>query len=211
METRQVHSPWALRHQEAFMQLSNSRRALVVAALGAALLVLAASALGAGGKGKGKGPAKGNGPAKAKVVIKGGETFKANAYFKDSVHFVAGTLTVRSGGTVTLTNTTDEPHTFSIVAKSQLPRTIKQIQECHVCGEIAKSHGLNPEGPPSGPPPIPLVNVGPIGFDEPGDSVVIGPKGHGGPVSIQVTAPAGTTMNFMCAIHPWMQGRILVK
>jgi plastocyanin len=203
VETRQAHSPWALRHQEAFMQLSNSRRALVVAAFGAALLVLAASALGAGGKGKG--------PAKAKIVIKGAETFKTNAYIKDSVHFVAGTLTIRSGGTVTLTNTTDEPHTFSIVKKSELPRTIKQIQECHICGEIAKSHGLNPEGPPSGPPPIPLVNVGPIGFDQPGDSVVIGPKGHGGPVSITVTAPAGTTLNFMCAIHPWMQGRILVK
>jgi plastocyanin len=209
METRQVHSPWALRHQEAFMQLSNSRRALVVAALGAALLVLAASALGAAGKGKG--PAMGKGPAKAKVVIKGGETFKPNAYIKDSVHFVAGTLTIRSGGTVTLANMTDEPHTFSIVKKSELPRTLKQIQECHVCGEIAKSHGVNPEGPPSGPPPIPLVNVGPQGFDQPGDSIAINPKGQGGPVTFKITAPAGTTLNFMCAIHPWMQGRILVK
>jgi hypothetical protein len=30
-------------------------------------------------------------------------------------------------------------------------------------------------------------------------------------VSIKVTAPAGSTLNFMCVIHPWMQGRILVK
>ena len=190
------------------MQSSNTRRGLVMMVLCAVLLALAASALGA--RGKVKGPGNGTGPANAKVVIKGTETFKRNAYLKVSMHFVAGTLTVRSGGTVTLTNTTDEPHTFSIVKPSQLPRTIKQIQECGVCGEIAKSHGLNPEGPP-GPPPIPLVNVGPVGFDEPGDSVIIGPKGHGAPVTFKVTAPAGTTLNFMCAIHPWMQGRILVK
>ncbi len=185
------------------MQISNSRRALVMAALGAALLVLAGSALGAGG---------GKGPAKAKVFIKGGESFKINAFIKDSVHFVGGTVTVRSGGTVTVTNTTEDAHTLSIVKQSQLPRSLKQIENCGVCGEIAKSHGVNPEGPPQqGPPPIPLVNVGPAGFNEPGDSVVIGPKGHGGPVTFKVTAPAGTTLNFMCAIHPWMQGRIQVK
>jgi plastocyanin len=186
------------------MQTSNSRRALVIAALAAALLALAGSALGAGGGGKG--------PVKAKVVIKGGESFKVNAYVKDSVHFVGGTVTVRSGGTVTVTNTTEDAHTLSIVKQSQLARSLKQIENCGVCGEIAKSHGVNPEGPPhQGPPPIPLVNVGPAGFNQPGDSVVIGPKGHGGPVTFKVTAPPGTTLNFMCAIHPWMQGRILVK
>lgn len=186
------------------MQSSNLRRALAMAVLGAVLLALAGSALGAGGKGKG--------PLKAKIVIKGQETFKRNAYIKDSVHFVAGTLVVRSGGTVTLTNKTDEPHTFSIVKPSQLPRSVKQIQECGVCGEIAKSHGVNPEGPPlSGPPPIPLVNIGLEGFDQPGDSIAINPKEHGGQVTFKITAPAGTTLNFMCAIHPWMQGRIMVK
>jgi plastocyanin len=188
------------------MQTSNARRALVVAALGAALLALAGSALGAGG---GKG---GKGPAKAKVVIKGSESFKINAYVKDSVHFAGATVTVRSGGTVIVTNTTEDAHTLSIVKSSQLPRSLKQIENCGVCGEIAKSHGVNPQEPPHpGPPPIPLVNVGPAGFDEPGDSVFIAPKGHGGPVTFTVTAPAGTTLNFMCAIHPWMQGRIQVK
>lgn len=185
------------------MQASNARRVLVTAVLGAALLVLAGSALGAGG---------GKGPAKAKVVIKGGGSFKVNAYIKDSVHFVGGTVTVRSGGTVTLTNTSEDGHTLSIVKPSQLPHSLKQIENCAVCGEIAKSHGVNPEGPPSeGPPPIPLVNVGPAGFDQPGDSVVIGPKGHGGPVTFKVSAPPGTTLSFICAIHPWMQGRIHVK
>jgi len=203
--TQQVHPPWALRHQEAFMQLSKSRRALVAAVLGATLLALGGSALGAAGKGKGKGPAK------AKIVIKGGESFKPNAFIKDSMHFVAGTVTVRSGATVTLTNTTGDEHTLSIVKRSQLPSTTNQIENCSVCGEIAKSHGVNPSAPPSGPPPIPLVNVGAAGFDQPGDSIVIGPKGHGNQVTFKVTASPGTTLSFMCAIHPWMQGRFLVK
>jgi len=186
------------------MQLSNARRALALAMLGAALVVLAGSALAAS--------SKGNGSGKAKIVIKGGASFKRNAYIKDSVHFVAGTVTVRSGGTVTLTNASKDPHTLSIVKQSQLPRTTSQIENCGVCGDLAKAHGVNPEGPPSsGPPPIPLVNVGPVGFDQSGDSVFIGPKGPGGQVILKVTAPSGTTLNFMCIIHPWMQGRILVK
>lgn len=182
------------------MHLSNSRRALVVAVLGVALLALGGSALGAG-----------KGPAKAKIVIKGGESFKPNAYIKDTMHFLAGTVAVRSGATVTLTNATADEHTLSIVKAGQLPRTVNQIENCSVCGEIAKSHGVNPTAPPSGPPPIPLVNVGAAGFDKPGDSIVIGPKGHGSQVTFKVTAPAGTTLSFMCAIHPWMQGRFLVK
>jgi len=184
------------------MQLSKSQRALAAAVLGAASLALAGTALGAA--------SAGSGPANAKLAIKGGESFKVNGYFKDSVHFAGGTVTVRSGGTITLTNMTEDEHTFSIVKPSQLPRTLKQIENCKVCGEIAKSHGVNPEAPPSGPPPIPVVNVGAPGFNQPGDSAVIGPKGHGGPVTLKVTAPAGTTLDFMCAIHSWMQGRIKV-
>jgi plastocyanin len=185
------------------MQSSNSRRALALAMFGAALLAIGGSALAA---------AKGTGSGKAKIGIKGGPSFKVNAYIKDSVHFVADTTTVHSGGTVTLTNASKDPHTLSIVKPSQLPRTLAQIESCAICGELSKAHGVNPEGPPpSGPPPIPLVNVGPAGFDEPGDSVFVGPHGPGGQVSFKVTAPSGTTLNFMCIIHPWMRGRILVK
>ena len=184
------------------MRSWNLRRTLVTALLGAAFLAVAGSAIAAGGKG----------PAKAKEVIKGGASFKPNAYIKDAVHFGAGTVAVRSGGQVTLTNTTTDPHTFSIVPRSQLPRTIKQVENCSVCGTIAKTHGVNPEGPPpEGPPPIPLVNIGPPGFDQPGDSIFVGPKGPGGQVTFKVTARPGTILNFMCIIHPWMQGRILVK
>jgi plastocyanin len=179
-----------------------SRRTLAAAVFGAALLALAGTALAVGGKG----------PAKAKVFVKGSESIVPNAYLKIGFRFDAGTVPIRSGGTVTLTNLTGDGHTLSIVKQSQVPRTIKQIQNCSVCGAIAKSHGINFEGPPTeGPPPVLVANVGAAGFDAPGDSVVIGPKGRGGPVTFKVTAHRGTVLSFICAFHPWMQGRFLVK
>ena len=135
-----------------------SRRTLAVAVFGAALLALAGTALAVSSKG----------PAKAKVVIKGTESLVPNAYLKIGFHFDAGTVPIRSGGTVILTNLTKDGHTLSIVKASQVPRTISQLQNCSVCGAIAKSHGINFEGPPTeGPPPVLLVNVGAPGFDAP--------------------------------------------
>jgi plastocyanin len=185
-----------------FMHSWSSRHVLAVAVFGSALLTVAGSAVGAGGKG----------PPKAKIVIKGAESFKANVYDNNTFHFDPGTVTIRSGGTVTLTNTTTDAHSLSIVTQAQLPHTINQVNNCNVCGAILQSHGINLEGPPMhGPPPHLVVNVGAAGFDTPGDSVVIGPKGRGGPVTFRVTARPGTILRFVCAIHPWMQGRFLVK
>jgi plastocyanin len=184
------------------MHSRRPRRLLVVTVLGAVSLAAGGSALAAAGKA----------PSTAKIAIKGGESFKPNAYDKDSTHFAPGTVTVRSGGTITLTNQGPEAHTLSLVKPSDVPRTLAQLNNCTVCEQIAASHGVNPQGPPtSGPPPIPVVDVGAPGFDQPGDSTVIGPKGPAGKVTFKVTAKAGTTLHFLCAIHPWMQGRILVK
>jgi plastocyanin len=169
---------------------------------GAALLALAGSALGAGGKA----------PTKAKIVIKGDESFKPNVVLTNTFHFEAGTVIVRSGATVTLTNKTTDAHSLSIVKASEVPRTINQLHNCTLCESILKAHGINLEGPPTpGPPPHLVLNAGAPGFDTPGDSVVIGPQGRGGPVTFKVTARPGTTLHFICAFHSWMQGRILVK
>jgi plastocyanin len=184
------------------MRSWSSRRVLAVAVFGSALLIVGGSAVGAGGKG----------PAKAKIVIKGDESFKPNVVLTNTFRFEPGTVTVRSGGTVTMTNTTTDAHSLSIVKASQVPRTINQLHSCSVCEAILKEHGINFEGPPThGPPPHLVVNAGAAGFDTPGDSVVIGPKGKGGPVTFKITARPGTTLHFMCAFHAWMQGRILVK
>jgi hypothetical protein len=182
------------------------RRTVAIAVLGASTLALAGTAFASAGKA----------PAKAKVLIAGSESFKPNQYLKIGFHFAPGTVVVRSGATITMANSTPDPHTLSIVTKSQLPRTFKQLESCAACAAIAKSHGINIEEPPTGPPgppPHPLVDVGAAGFNAPGDSIVIGPKGRPGgqPVTFKVTAAPGTTLNFLCVIHPWMQGRFLVK
>jgi plastocyanin len=40
-----------------------------------------------------------------------------------------------------------------------------------------------------------------------GDSLILFP---GQSITVQVTAPAGTVLHYMCVIHPWMQGEIVV-
>jgi plastocyanin len=183
------------------MKSRSWQRSFLAAAV-VVLLVPSGSALAAGGKG----------PTGTRVLIGGSESIKPNAYYRNTFRFEPGTITIRSGGTVTLRNRTSDGHTLSIVKRSQLPRTLRQLENCSVCQAIATSHGINPEGPPTpGPPPIPLVNIGSAGFDTPGDSVIIAPKGRGAPVTFKVTARPGSVLYFMCAIHPWMQGSLRVK
>jgi plastocyanin len=182
------------------VQSLTSRRLLAAAAVGAVSLGVAGSALAAPGL-----------PSKAKITIRGGESFKPNAFVTDTQRYVPGTTPIRSGGTVTLTNATDDPHTLSIVKRSELPRTVGQVNNCGVCGTITQAHGVDPNGPPTeGPPPIPVVDGGAAGFDQPGDSIFVGPKGSGSTVKFKVTAKAGTTLHYLCIIHPWMQGRLRV-
>lgn len=151
-------------------------------------------------------------PRSAKLLAIGGTSFKVNKYVQDGVRWAPGTLTIRSGGTLTIVNKTSEPHTFSIVKKSQLPRTKSQMENCKICLTIAQAHGVDPNSNQQGPPPKPLVDVGKVGFDEPGDSDArIAPKGSGPSVQDKITAKAGTTLYYLCLIHPWMQGKIVVK
>jgi hypothetical protein len=185
-------------------------RKLLIAGLTAVAVAVASipaiAAPGHKGPASGKGP---HGPSKATLVIKGGTTFKINKFMKDSVHWVPGTVAIASGGTLTISNrsTDPDPHTFSIVKRAQLPKTPAQLSNCEICGEIAKAHGVNPAEPPSGPPPIPTVDPGKDGFNEPGDSQAIGPHQT---LQVTITAKPGSKLYFMCAVHPWMQGVVKV-
>jgi plastocyanin len=176
--------------------LRRVRGASLVAALSLIAVAAAAAAHGA--------------PSTAKIVIHGSTSFKANQYLKLNDSFVPGTITIRSGGTVTVNNITTDGHTLSLVKKSQVPRTAAQLNNCKVCGPLFAAHGFNPNAP--GPPKHPLVNVGAPGFNQPGDSIAIGPpKSHHNKVSFKVTAKRRTTLYFICIFHPWMQGQITVK
>ena len=142
-------------------------------------------------------------PAKQKLAIVGRSEFKINQRAFDNQRFSRSSFAIRSGGVVTLVDRakTEDPHTISLVTRSRLPKTF----DCEVCGEIFAAHGAGGE---NGGPANPVVDVGGPGYDQPGDSTFIAPHGK---VSFEVTAPAGTNLFFVCAIHPWMQGRIKVR
>jgi plastocyanin len=181
------------------------RSKLVVALAATGLAVGAAATTAATAK-----PAK---PAPRNATIKTVErtTFKINRYVQDEMRFAPGTLSIKSGGTLTVINKQkQEPHTISFVRASQLPRTNKQINNCGngpktICRALGIKHEVNFQTQQVGKP---VVDPGTPGADGPGNSWFIAP---GGSVKFKVSAKKGTVLHFMCALHPWMQGRIVVK
>jgi hypothetical protein len=177
--------------------------------LGSRKLLLGPTAvLAAAGVMIGAGMADGaSAPKNDKIVIKGGVKVKPGFYVQDMLRFTPFKSSVRKAGTISIVagkGALDEgPHTFSLVKKSQLPKTGKQVNNCAVCQQIAQAHGADPNS--QAPPPNPVVDGG-DGFNKPGDSVFF--DGHA--LKLNVTAPAGTTFYFLCALHPWMQGSIKV-
>ncbi|HEV7566998.1 MAG TPA: hypothetical protein VGO31_13680 [Microbacteriaceae bacterium] len=158
------------------------------------------------------------------VVIKAKDAFKMvpNKYVQDGVHFAPGTITVKSGSTITFTYAdakSPEPHTLTIVNAADLPRTVAQTNNCKACQMLAAPHLQHPKAPPGPTNNIArwTLNKGAPGLDAVGDSVAIQETGPKGPtpahksITIKVSAKPGTTLNFLCAVHPWMQGKIIVK
>ena len=142
------------------------------------------------------------------VKTPGTSSFVINQYAKDSVHFAPGTITVPSGGTITFMKTgkDPEPHTVTISTKADLPKSF--AQRCKPC-EIASHHLNDPKDDSKGVKTY-VLNKGQPGFDVEGDSVVLAPKGPHKTEKVVISAPPRTTLYFLCAIHPWMQGKIVV-
>jgi hypothetical protein len=163
-----------------------------VAALGASALVI--------------GPAGAQAPAKQLRIV-GGVTLKPGKSITDDQRFAARNLEVRSGQTVRLRNRakTEDPHTLSVVRRRDLPRTAATAFNCEACGPFFGAHQVNEE---TGDVGVPVVNVGDEGFDQPGDSIFFGP---GETVRFDVTAERGRTLYYLCAVHPWMQGKFRVR
>jgi hypothetical protein len=139
---------------------------------------------------------------------------KINRYIQDGTRWQKDVYHVRSGGTLTIVNlaASDGPHTFSVVRKSDLPRTVAQINNCKICQTVAKEHGADPNS--QAPPKFLFVENGtgsttPPNVDRAGDSAFIAPS-QNAKVTLKLTAKPGTTLYFMCVIHPWMQAKIIV-
>jgi hypothetical protein len=155
-------------------------------------------------------------------ALASGEATSANTvYIKDGkggLRFV-GPKTILAGEELNIVNQTNPhkvgPHTFSLVTKGSLPKTPKARQVCftpkHICMSIAKWHGVKGNGPVKVNP----AEAGLPGWDtlgsvtKKGDSWFTGEK-PGTSFVQPVSATVGTTLYFMCAIHPWMHGSIEV-
>lgn len=143
------------------------------------------------------------------VRTAGGETFAPNARIASNLRFIPGDIQLRSGGTLTLEigDSTQEPHTLTIVNRDEVPSDIDEVFECGapetVCDALFQLVGETDD------PPRVIEGPGTIaGIDGRLDTLVVLP---GETVSAKVTAPTGTTLYFICAIHAWMQGRIVVE
>jgi hypothetical protein len=136
-----------------------------------------------------------------------------NQYIQDNLRWDKNVYKVPSGGTIHVVNMAAEegPHTFTIVAKKDAPKTGLQVVNCRICFQLAKAHGADPNS--DAPPKFPFLENGvgqatPPSVDLPGDSGVTGPGKKGEHIELTVTAAPGTKLYFMCLIHPWMQGEV---
>src|SRR5262249_43832098 len=126
------------------------------------------------------------------------------------------TYTVASGGTLHIVNVAaDEgPHTFTVIARKDAPRTAAQLFSCKVCNVLGKAHGADPNS--DAPPKFPYLENGvgqatPPSIDVPGDSGITGKGKKNESINLKVTAPAGSKLFFICLIHPWMQAEVDVS
>ena len=141
-------------------------------------------------------------------------------------YFKQGRLTVHQNDTVVWRNESPAPHSITIVNKDEVPQTLAQTMNCTVCDSFIGAHvpSFGPEGPI--PPFVADLDnfkasaASPARLDGRGDSLVVAEQGKSYPatvggaigdtVSAVITAPAGTTLSYLCALHPWMQGEIQV-
>jgi hypothetical protein len=136
---------------------------------------------------------------------------------KGKLKFVApGSVT--QGDQLEIVNDTNPkqvgPHSFSLVTKGSLPKTGQARKSCftpkHICLSIAKWHGFNPKTEKISIDP---VEAGPEGWStmgstsKKGDSWFTEKKGDS---LTQLVSSQPQTLYFMCAVHPWMQGKINV-
>ena len=175
---------------------------------GAVAMVLAATTVGAGMAFAGGGHQKGRTPsgpigAGGSVSTRGAETFEPNALIQATFRFSPDKIVVHHGQQVRWVHRdqAEEPHTVTIVNKDQVPTSADEVFSCKVCRQALKAHFA------TGKLKRKVDPDGDGGLDQPGDSLLFFP---GQPVSRQITAPAGSKLFYVCAIHPWMQGKIVV-
>jgi len=143
------------------------------------------------------------------VRTQGDEQFVPNAKIAATLKFTPGHITITSGENLTLEHSdkTEDPHTLSIVNASEVPSTVDDVFNCGAPGTICDEIFSQFPGEPSGATFVNAAGTG-SGIDGRLDTLFVVP---GTSITEPVTAPSGTTLYFICAIHAWMQGTIDVK
>jgi hypothetical protein len=158
------------------------------------------------------------GAAPARVTVRSITSFrfKPNRYIQDGLRWNKDSYAVRSGGTVHVVNGdgSEGPHTFTVLKRRDVPKTLRTLFSCRACAKLTRAHGADPDT--EAPPRFPFLENGvgqqtPPQLDRPGDSGVTGSGRKGESIDFHVSARAGTTLYFICLIHPWMQSKLLVQ
>jgi len=144
-----------------------------------------------------------------------GFIFKPNQLAGAAFGFAPQAVIVKSGEPITFVDRdqdNDEGHTVTIVNKADLPTSFAEADACFAatapCGQALAAHDPNGD---QQPPFKLVVNKGKPGLDTPGDSLLFGGGLANQSISARVTAVRGTTLYYLCALHPWMQGKIVVR
>jgi hypothetical protein len=137
---------------------------------------------------------------------------------KGKLKFVAPE-TITRGNQLEIVNKTNPkqvgPHTFSLVVNSALPKTRPERQKCftpkHICLAIAQWHGFSPKTERITKNP---AKAGAEGWSTPGSTSKKGDswftEKKGETFAQEIAASAPNTLHFVCAVHPWMQGKVNV-
>jgi hypothetical protein len=183
-----------------------ARLTILASAMAAFAVAAAVPAMAAGGSGS----ASASASEGATILIKGSR--------KEPLRFITP-KTVVSGEDLTIVNDTNPkqigPHTLSLVPESLWPETKAERKPCftpgHICMAIAKWHGVKGE---DSPPTKNPAKAGKAGWDTEGTVSKTGDSWFTGKANAEfaqeVSAAPGTTLHFICAVHPWMHGSVEV-
>jgi plastocyanin len=181
------------------------RRTFGVLALACAL-VAAIAVANAGAAGK-----------TAVIKTKGGDSLAPNKKAPpnlvdiNDLQWAPGTITVHSGENVKIVDSDNagDPHVLAIALPKDLPKSSNVGPSNPVLRLIAPKLLNNPQNPQAGFKAY-ESNAGTNGLNQEGESLVVLPSGPHKTATWFVSAKAGTTLHYFCAVHPWMQGVIKV-
>ncbi len=186
-------------------QIRRNAKRVVVPVIGAGIMALAITGGAAASKSH---RVATEAPEHAKIVAKG---------HKESTLRFPKVLTVAKGGTLSIRNHTPAPHSVTLVQQHLVPKSKQEIKDCfhpgHICRKAAKWHKFDGQAIHRNPVPAGHSGWSTEGsLHHRGDSVLFGaPFGPDKPKTRQVHAPHGTVLHYICIIHPWMHGRVIVE